>query len=66
LSGPGADMSLTNVSFGQSGSSIGTTPTITLNGSGSGAVDIFGTLNVNAAQTPGQYAGTITVTANYI
>jgi len=66
LTGPGGAMSLSNVNFGKSGSSVGTSPTVTLDNNGSGNLDIFGTLNVAAAQTPGQYAGTITVTATYI
>lgn len=57
LSGPGAAMSVTNLSYNKD--------TVTLDEKGEGDFQVGGVLTVNAAQEAGEYTGEYTVTASY-
>ena len=58
LSGPGADMSLSNFAHDAGGSPA-------LDGSGALTLNVGADLGINAAQTAGAYSGTYTISVDY-
>ena len=66
LTGPGTAMSLNDVAFSNGSATLGASPTLALDNSGSKIVKLFGSLAVGANQTPGVYSGTVDVVVTYV